>query len=118
MRAMSWSVMFTLFLSIVVLTSVRWNKQSDAVVADKSVAALGAPASSVPALVSLPGVTGLVKREGAAVVNISSTQKVSVEALPYQGVPGVQPDGPFVEFFRRFEPGDQQQASCKHQAFA
>jgi serine protease Do len=104
MRALSWTVMFTLFMSIVVLTSVRCSQRSDAVVAVSSGAVAYSAASSVPALVSLPSFTALVKREGPAVVNISTTQKVSVEALPF---PGIEPDDPFYEFFRRFSPGDQ-----------
>jgi len=116
MRAMSWTVMFTLFLSIVVLTSVRCSQQSVAVAAGKPPSAAIAAASGVPALVSLPNFTELVKREGPAVVNISTTQKVSVEALPFPGFPGVLPDDPFFEFFRRFAPGDQLQREFQTQS--
>jgi serine protease Do len=113
MRAMSWTVMFTLFLSIVVLTSVRCSHQTDAVAAGT---ALNTSASNVPALVSLPSFTELVKREGPAVVNISTTHKVSVEAVPFHGFPGVQPDDPFLEFFRRFAPGEQYQREFQTQS--
>lgn len=109
MRALSWIVMFTLFLSIVVLTSVRCSQQTNSVPAFSSGYAAGNAASSVPALVSLPSFTALVKREGPAVVNISTTQKISVEAVPFHGLPGIDPDDPFYEFFRRFAPGDQLQ---------
>lgn len=109
MRALSWIVMFTLFLSIVVLTSVRCSQQTNSVPAFSSGYAAGNAASSVPALVSLPSFTALVKREGPAVVNISTTQKISVEAVPFHGFPGIDPDDPFYEFFRRFAPGDQLQ---------
>ena len=107
MRALSWTVMFTLFISIVVLTSVRCSQQSDAVDSVRAGAGVNTAASSVPAVVSLPSFTALVKREGPAVVNISTTQKVSVETFAFPEFPGIQPDDPFFEFFRRFNPGDQ-----------
>jgi len=87
--------MFTFLMSIVVLASVTCSRQSDAVSAVSSGAAASTVTSSVPPLVSLPSFTALVKREGPAVVNISTTQKISVEALPFPGFPGVQPDDPF-----------------------
>jgi hypothetical protein len=99
MRALSWTVMFTLFMSIVVLTSVRCSQRSDAVVAVSSGAVAYSAASSVPALVSLPSFTALVKREGPAVVNISITWKVSVDTFAFPGFPGIQPDDPFLIFF-------------------
>lgn len=116
MRIMCWAVMLTLFLSIAMLTTERWSRQSEAVTIGRTVSAVNTPASSVPALVSLPSFTALVKREGPAVVNISTTQKISVEALPFQGFPGVQPDDPFFELFRRFAPGDQLQREFRTQS--
>lgn len=108
--------MFTFLISVVVLASVTCSRQSDAVSAVSSGAAASTAASGVPPLVSLPSFTALVKREGPAVVNISTTQKVSVEALPFPGFPGVQPDDPFFEFFRRFAPGDQLQREFQTQS--
>ena len=48
----------------------------------------------------LPDFTGLVEKQGAAVVNISTTQIIRNE----QGFPGIPEDDPFYEFFRRFAP--------------
>jgi serine protease Do len=50
---------------------------------------------------AVPDFVSLVKREGGAVVNISSTRTVrGAEA----GIPGLSPDDPLYEFFRRFFP--------------
>jgi serine protease Do len=56
----------------------------------------------------LPDFTDLVRREGAAVVNISTTQSVRNPLLPQ--IPNLQEDDPFYEFFRRFmpEPGPRE----------
>lgn len=56
----------------------------------------------------LPDFTDLVQREGAAVVNISTTQSVRNPLLPQ--IPNLQEDDPFYEFFRRFmpEPGPRE----------
>jgi serine protease Do len=43
----------------------------------------------------------LVKREGATVVNISTTRTVRGSGVD---IPGLSPDDPFYEFFRRFGP--------------
>ncbi|OGS81685.1 MAG: protease Do [Gallionellales bacterium GWA2_59_43] len=48
----------------------------------------------------LPDFTELVERQGAAVVNISTTQ-ITRQA---QGIPGLPEGDPFYEFFRRFAP--------------
>lgn len=116
MRALSWTVMLTLFLSVVVLTSVRCSQQSDQVNTISSGYAANTAASSVPAIIALPSFTALVKHEGPAVVNISTTQKISIEAFPFPGFPGVDPDDPFFEFFRRFAPGDQLQREYQTQS--
>ncbi len=59
-------------------------------------------ASSGPtAVVQLPDFTALVRKEGPAVVNISSTQTVLRQ--PFQ-MPELSPDDPFYEFFRHFMP--------------
>jgi serine protease Do len=47
---------------------------------------------------SLPDFTALVERNGPAVVNVS----VVGRAQPTMDVPGIPPDDPFYEFFRRF----------------
>lgn len=67
--------------------------------ADSPVAAY----SAAPVSVGLPNFTALVKKEGPAVVNISTVKKV--RGAPE--FPGLTPDDPFYEFFRHFAPGDQ-----------
>jgi serine protease Do len=66
--------------------------------------ALAAP---VPAPVSsarqLPDFSELVERQGQAVVNVSTTQKVSSRAMP-QMPPGMDENDPMFDFFRRFVP--------------
>ena len=56
---------------------------------------------SITSLAPLPNFTLLVKKQGAAVVNISSTKKHKGRML-LPGIPGLSPDDPFYEFFRRF----------------
>ena len=51
----------------------------------------------------LPDFSQLVEQQGRAVVNISTTQKVSARAMP-QMPPGVDEDDPMFDFFRRFIP--------------
>src|SRR5450756_194977 len=48
----------------------------------------------------LPDFTDLVEKQGAAVVNISTTQIIQ----NIQGFPNIPEDDPFYEFFRRFAP--------------
>lgn len=51
----------------------------------------------------LPDFTGLVERQGPAVVNVSTTQTVRSPLVVPQ-IPNLQEDDPFYEFFRRFSP--------------
>jgi serine protease Do len=51
----------------------------------------------------LPDFTELVEKQGAAVVNISTTQSARTNAQTPQ-IPNLQEDDPFYEFFRRFVP--------------
>jgi serine protease Do len=53
---------------------------------------------------SLPDFTALVEREGAAVVNISTTQKVQERGVPFPQFRDLPEDDPFFEFFKRFMP--------------
>ena len=55
-----------------------------------------------PRVLELPSFSALVKREGATVVNVSSTQTVRGAPAP----PGIEPEDPFSDFFRRFAPPD------------
>jgi serine protease Do len=54
---------------------------------------------------SLPNFIALVKNQGPAVVNISSTKKIK-GGIVLPGFPGMAPDDPFFEFFRHFGLGD------------
>ncbi len=65
-----------------------------------SVCAMAAPTQP---LRELPDFSELVERHGQAVVNISTTQKVSTRAMP-QLPPGLDEDDPMFDFFRRFVP--------------
>ncbi len=58
----------------------------------------------------LPDFTELVEKEGAAVVNISTTQTVRQRGMLPQ-MPNVPEDDPFYEFFKRFMPQQPQQGS-------
>ena len=51
----------------------------------------------------LPDFSLLVEQQGRAVVNISTTQKVTARPMP-QMPPGVDEDDPMFDFFRRFIP--------------
>jgi serine protease Do len=63
-------------------------------------------ANAASAVAALPNFTALVKKEGPAVVNISTTQKIHREQLPFPAFPGTKQDDPFYEFFRRFAPSE------------
>ncbi|MBA2690140.1 MAG: DegQ family serine endoprotease [Burkholderiales bacterium] len=57
------------------------------------------------AAAQLPDFTGLVERQGAAVVNVSTTTRTAVRAprgIP--NMPNIPEDDPLYEFFRRFMP--------------
>jgi serine protease Do len=53
--------------------------------------------------ITLPDFSGLVEREGAAVVNISTVQTVRRDQA-FPRLPGIPEDDPFYDFFRRFMP--------------
>src|SRR5512143_2887490 len=60
-----------------------------------------APAARPESAVTLPDFSSIVSRNGAAVVNISTTQEVKSNSrvTPF---PNIDPDDPFYEFFKRF----------------
>ncbi|HET7832810.1 MAG TPA: DegQ family serine endoprotease [Gallionella sp.] len=93
-------IVSVILLTLSVLTSVGCNKPTAAV--PPRVAAGSAP----PVAVALPSFTALVKKEGPAVVNISSVKRVR-GGSPFPGLPEMSPDDPFFEFFHRFMPRDQ-----------
>jgi len=52
----------------------------------------------------LPDFTELVEKQGAAVVNVSTTQIVHNTQQAFPGMPNLPEGDPFYEFFRRFAP--------------
>jgi serine protease Do len=60
-----------------------------------------APEKAQAVLAPLPNFITLVKAQGPAVVNISSTTKLK-GLMMFPGIPGAMPDDPFHEFFKRF----------------
>lgn len=60
-------------------------------------------ANTARATITLPDFTGLVEREGPAVVNISTVQTVRRDQA-FPRLPGIPEDDPFYDFFRRFMP--------------
>lgn len=52
---------------------------------------------------TLPDFTELVEKQGAAVVNVSTTQ-ISRPPQAFQGIPNLPENDPFNEFFKRFAP--------------
>jgi serine protease Do len=74
---------------------------------DIAAPAPGAPNVALPRY-ALPDFTQLVDRYGPAVVNVEVVEK----AQPSAGIPGLSPNDPFYDFFRRFgipgpEPGER-----------
>ena len=61
--------------------------------------AAGAPVAADPVVHALPDFTQLVERYGPAVVNVEVVEKARPTA---GGPPGLSPDDPFYDFFRRF----------------
>ena len=61
---------------------------------------------------SLPDFTGLVEKEGPAVVNISTTQKVRERGVPLPQFRDLPEDDPFFEFFKRFMPQQPRGGGC------
>jgi serine protease Do len=69
-------------------------------------AGIHAPASA-GTVMTLPDFTGIVAKEGPAVVNISVSEKVAAGGPDFPGFPGFGPDDPndpFFQFFHRFQP--------------
>lgn len=93
-----------LSLLLFALTSVSCSQASNAPTANASTPAASVPAT--PVALALPNFTALVKKEGPAVINISTVKKMRGE-VPVQGFPGIPPDDPLYDFLRRFAPGDE-----------
>jgi serine protease Do len=75
--------------------------QSDA----KITPAFGHMKSDSGVNIRLPNFTALVKKEGPAVVNISTTQTVKRQVMtPFGQIPRLDPDDPLFDFFRHFAP--------------
>ena len=58
--------------------------------------------ANTPVYAALPNFTSIVQQQGPAVVNISVTSKLEKTAFPQQGrgMPKLDPDDPFSQFFR------------------
>ncbi len=67
------------------------------------VLALGILTTHIALAKDLPDFTGLVEKQGAAVVNVSTTQIVRAPQ-GFQGMPNLPENDPFYEFFKRFAP--------------
>ena len=76
-----------------------WNVRQQAVKTILAILAL----VPLTGAAQLPDFTDLVEKQGATVVNISTTQTVR-SPLGSQQAPQLQEDDPFYEFFRRFVP--------------
>jgi serine protease Do len=74
----------------------HWFPQEAAAANAPVAVAVGSTASAL-----LPDFTGIVERNGPAVVNISVTHDVKADAATRQFA-GVDPNNPFFEFFRQF----------------
>jgi serine protease Do len=74
-----------------------------------------APETGRPqATVELPNFASLVKQEGPAVVNVSTVQPMPQLPPSMPGIPGLSPDDPAAEFFRRFmPPGEPRQFEAR-----
>jgi len=66
----------------------------------------GANPATVSGPTALPDFAQIAARNGAAVVNISVSGTVKTQARQ-RGMPQMDPDDPFFEFFRRFQPMPQ-----------
>lgn len=102
MRTMRKPVLTVVLLIILFALDSCGKKQQQAPPPVTTSGAVGA-ASGV---VALQNFTALVKKEGPVVVNISTTQKIRREHIPFPAFPGTKQDDPFYEFFRRFAPGE------------
>lgn len=94
-------ILLAAFLTLGALACASCNKQPTVMPAQTT-----APGSAAPVSVALPSFTALVKKEGPAVVNISTVKKIR-GGFPFPGFPDLSPDDPFFEFFHRFMPRDQ-----------
>ncbi len=75
---------------------------STAVPGIQSAAAQPAPPASTPLVQGLPDFTALVERFGPAVVNVQVTEKRAEPQAARGAPPGLSPNDPFYDFFRRF----------------
>lgn len=69
-----------------------------------AVPATGSAAAAVASPATLPDFAAIAARQGPAVVNISVTGTVKTQAQRRGQMPDLDPDDPFYEFFRRFQP--------------
>ena len=58
--------------------------------------------ANTPVYAALPNFTSIVQSQGPAVVNISVTSRLEKTAMQQRGMPKLDPDDPFSQFFRGF----------------
>ena len=91
-----------------VFSAGHWFPREAAAATAPVTATTAAPASAL-----LPDFTGIVERNGPAVVNISVTHEVKTAAeVPQFG--GIDPNSPFFEFFRQLPGGIPHRAVPEH----
>jgi serine protease Do len=73
-----------------------------------------APESPQTSVITLPDFAEIASRQGPAVVNISVSGSVKTGFSGFPGFPQANPNDPFYEFFRRFQPPAQQNSVPTH----
>ena len=111
----TWSLAVVAVIFVMVVAHQRSNADVGAgqgAQAGAAAVAQAAPQSLAPGRVTgLPDFSGLVAENGAAVVNISVTEKVQKGAIP--GIPG-DADDPLSQFFHRYQmPSPERQPPSK-----
>jgi len=97
----TWSLAVVAGIFVMVVAHQQSNAGGAGQVAQAGAVAQAAPASAAPGRVTgLPDFSGLVAENGAAVVNISVTEKAQKGVVP--GAPG-DGDDPLSQFFHRYQ---------------
>ncbi len=95
------SVTMILLMVTIAFTFVSCEKQSPTTLSGAVTAV-----DELPVKLELHNFTALVKKEGLAVINISTNKKVHA-GMPVQAFPGIATDDHFDEIFRRFAAHDE-----------
>lgn len=107
------ALLLTVIALLMMLTFKQYNFQPNALAGHANAAenptkntSNNADVRALQTVVALPNFTALVKKDGPAVINISTIKKVR-GMLPFPAFPGLTPDDPFYDFFRHFSPDDK-----------